>query len=336
MSPADRTTIVRRLAAALGFDAAGIASAEPLGEAPLQGWIARGFSAGMDWLSSPRNNPRRVLEGARSVISVAVSYHRAAPRSGAPPGSRGVVARYARGGDYHDIVKRRLHALAARLRDRFPVARFRAAVDTAPLPEKALAVRAGLGWAGKHTLLVSPPFGSWVVLGELLTDLDLEPGAPVPDRCGACDRCRSACPTGAIVEPGVLDARRCLSYLTIEHRGPIPPAFRAALGDVVFGCDRCQDACPHNATEALRATEDLRPRPPFAAPSLADLLALSEPAYRALAAGRAIERATFEGLVRNALIVAANTGATEALERFAAATPAGALGALARELLAGR
>jgi epoxyqueuosine reductase len=318
MTPAERTVIVRRAAAALGFDAVGVASTDPFGEIALQGWIARGFCAGMVWLAASRNNPRRVLEGAHAVVSVAVSYHRAERRAPAP-GLRGEVARYARGGDYHDVVKRRLHALAARLRDRFPAARFRAVVDTAPLPEKALAVRAGLGWVGRHTLLFVPPFGSWVVLGELLTDLELEPGAPMADRCGTCDRCRAACPTGAITVPGGIDARRCVAYLTIEHRGAIPRELRPYLGARVFGCDACQEACPMNRRARAGRDPGLAPRPGAGWPALAALATLDEAGFMDRFGGTALERAGRASLARNACVALGNSGDRRATGPLAAA-----------------
>jgi epoxyqueuosine reductase len=326
-SPAGRSAFARDTALACGFDAAGVAAAEPLDPRPLRGWLADGCAGGLRYMREGRADPRRVLPAARSILCVALAYPPADPSgpavSGGAGAARGRIARYARFRDYHDVVRERLRDLAARLRARFPGARFRAAVDTAPLMEKPLAARAGLGWQGKHSLLVHPRLGSGVALGELLTDLEMEPGTPVSGRCGACARCVEACPTGALVAAGRVDARRCIAYLTLEHRGSIPPELRPRMEDRVFGCDACQEACPWNREEVpgprTRVPDPVwRPGPwggraPGAgpgmpAPVLADLLALDEAGFEARFGGTPVARAGRAGMARNACIALGNRG----------------------------
>ncbi len=309
-SPSERTVLVRRLAAELGFDGSGVASAAPLDDTPLIAWLSRGHAGGMTYLKAPRNDPRRVMAGVRSIVCLVLSYYRTTPRGSGrgTPGVRGRVARYARGADYHDVMKAKIRLLADRLLERFPAARFRAVVDTAPLLEKALAIRAGLGWAGRHSLVIHPPFGSWVVLGELMTDLDLASDGPVPDRCGACARCLAACPTGALTGPQVLDARRCIAYLTIEHRGPIPRELRPMMGDRVFGCDACQEACPWNRRVREGREAGLASRVEAGQPLLTDLPGLDEAAFAARFGGTPLARVGRAGLARNACVALGNSG----------------------------
>ena len=311
----------------LGFDRVGFA---PVGQQPdfarFEAWLADGCAAGMDYLSrgaEARRDPARLLPGARSVIMVSVSYHAppaggdrggeaAGPAAGsaAPAGAEetapagfGRVSRYARGRDYHRVLKARLREAGRLLAERHGARATRICVDTAPLLERSLAARAGLGWIGKNTCLVDPELGSWTFLGGLITDLDLPPDAPQPDGCGDCRACLDACPTGALVAPGRLDARRCLSYLTIEHRGPIPPEPAARLGDRVFGCDRCQEVCPFNAVARATRREDFRPRPGQSLLELAPLLDLDRAGLVARFAGTPLMRAGEAGLARNARAV---------------------------------
>ena len=309
---------VKALALALGFDLAGIASARPTPETRfLHEWLARGFAGEMRYLArraAERVDPRVVLEGARSVVAVGFAY---APESRAPgPGSAFEVARYAGGDDYHDVLLDRLRAFEAGLG---PLAgrpvRTRGYVDTGPVQERVFAAYAGLGWIGKNTLLIHPRLGSYLFLGVVLSDLELTPDTREPDHCGTCRACLDACPTSAFPEPHVLDARRCIAYTTIELRGPIPLALREAHGAWGFGCDVCQEVCPWNQREGREVPPDalglrarVAPRPEWVRPSLAWLLELSEEDWRAATRRTALRRARYRGLLRNALVVAANSG----------------------------
>jgi epoxyqueuosine reductase len=301
--------LVKEAARRAGFHACGIARAEPLDPGPLDRALARGFEADMVWLRTQRAqrlDPSLLLEGARSVVAVALAYH-AGEAPTAPEGA-GEIARYARGRDYHAVMKRRLKALAADLAAADPGARTLATADIAPVMEKAWAQRAGIGWVGKNGCLITPEHGSWVVLGTVLVDRELEPDSPHPDRCGSCAACLPACPTGAIPEPGFVDARRCISFWTIERRGPIPSGPAGALGRWVFGCDECQLVCPWNDAARRGSDPELLPRPGREALALDDLLALTEDAYHARFDGTAIARARFDGLVRNAILLAGASG----------------------------
>jgi epoxyqueuosine reductase len=309
---------VKSLARGLGFDLVGIAPAEPSDRTRfLSEWLARGFGGELGFLErrrEEREDPRRVLPGARSVIAVAIVYARG---EGAPAAEgEGEVARYARGDDYHDVVGRRLESLAEALA---PLAGHAVEaltyVDTGPVMERAHAARAGLGWIGKNTCLIHPALGSWLFLGVVLTDLALEPDGPEPDHCGSCRACLDACPTGAFPEPYVLDATRCLAYATIELAGAIPEPLRAAQGARVFGCDVCQDVCPWNQRTRRAVPSDplglgtrLDPREGWRAPSLAWLLALDEDGWQRATVRSALRRVRHRALVRNALVAAGNSG----------------------------
>ena len=311
---------IRALGLALGFDRVGFGPAAPEpGDARLNEWLARGYAGEMDWLgarAAERADPRRVLEGARSVIAVAVVYD----PPGGPAGLDAVVARYAGGADYHDVLADRLRAFEAGIEALDPErpVRLRSYVDTGPVQERALAARAGLGWIGKNTLLLDPELGSYVFLGVVLTDLALPADARSPDRCGSCRACLDACPTDAFPEPGVLDARLCIAYTTIEARESIPEALRAAQGTRVFGCDVCQEVCPWNRREGRQVPPDplglraqLAPRAPWREATLAWLLALDEDAWRAATRRTALRRARYRGLLRNAIVAAGNSGQRE-------------------------
>lgn len=309
---------VRALALALGFDLVGVTHPEPSAETEFfRDWVEAGYAGRMDWLArrvDERVDPRRVMEGVRSVICVGFVYDPGPRREPAPGQVR--VARYAGGDDYHDVLLERLRALGDALEAlaQRPV-QSRAYVDTGPVLERVLAARAGLGWIGKNACLIHPNLGSWVFLGVLLTDLPLAPDAPEPDHCGSCRACLDACPTDAFVAPRVLDATRCLAYTTIELRDAIPEVLRGGQGDRVFGCDVCQEVCPWNQRERRRVPEDrlglrarIAPRAEWVTPSLAWILSLDEEAWRAATRRTALRRAKWRGLLRNALVSAGSSG----------------------------
>jgi epoxyqueuosine reductase len=312
----DPSAIVRALTAeaeALGFAALAIAPATTLAadQAAYRQQLAAGHFRGMPWLNEERAlafEPERLLPGARSVLVLAMSYHTAEPPPVATHGPTGQIARYARGRDYHAVIRPRLRRLVRRLEELVghPV-RARLFVDSGPLAERAFARLAGLGWIGRNTLLLHRRLGSWTVLGAILTDLELPTGQPLRTNCGSCDRCLRACPTDAFVAPYVLDASRCIAYLTIEHRGPIPPELRAGLGDWVFGCDRCQEVCPVNRKALSAALPDFAPRPGLGSQTeLLPLLELDQAAFAERFRGSAVRRAGRDGFVRNVVIALGN------------------------------
>jgi len=323
---------IKRLAQECGFELVGVARAEPLEEAAYyEEWAAAGMAAEMRYLTGRRGelraDPRRLLPSARSVVCVGKLYHTPAPDSrGLGPEERGWISRYAWGEDYHAVVRSGLERLLAALRAacRAPF-QARIAVDTAPLLERALARRAGLGWIGRNTCLINQGQGSWFFLGELLVSLELEPDRPPPDRCGSCLRCVEACPTRALIPTGrkegpawALDARRCISYLTIELRGPIPEELRPPMGGHVFGCDICQEVCPWNRRAPFSREPAFQPR--YGTPRLEDLAALSEEEFQAMFARSPVARAGRRGLLRNVAVALGNSGAKQArkaLERLA-------------------
>ncbi len=321
----DPLTIVRRAAAEQGFTVVGVTSAEPLQEAlsALEDWCRKGHEGEMGYLSRDppqRADPRTLQKEVRAVITVAVNYWNDAPTFEAE--SRyGRVARYAWGRDYHDIVLPRLDALGAALVERLPGAsKARTACDYSPFLERAAAVRAGLGFFGKNTCLLIPRRGSWFFLGEILLDVELPSTEPEgADHCGTCTDCLVACPTDAFTGPFVLDANRCISYLTIEHRGSIPPALREGMGPWLFGCDVCQDVCPFNRWAEPAPWPELAPEQGSGPRlELASLLAIKDDAaFAARFAGTPLLRPKRRGLLRNAAIVARNVGATAAVPLLA-------------------
>ncbi len=301
---------IKQEARALGFDAVGIARVEAPA-APQQHklltrltqWLKRGFHGTMAWMGrtpEKRADPRQILPECRSLISVGVNYlteHRADERPG-----YGRIARYAWGKDYHKVIGDRLKQLDHRIRSMAPEAETRYYIDTGPIMEKAWAEQAGLGWIGKHSNLVSAEYGSWLLLGEILTTLDLQPDEPATDLCGNCTLCIQVCPTKAIVEPYIVDASRCISYLTIELRGDqttIPNELQSRLGNKIFGCDDCLDVCPFNLRAEPTKEPAFQPTALTLAPSLDELSKIEESAFTTLFQHSAIRRAKHAGLLRN-------------------------------------
>ncbi len=303
---ADLPEKIRRTAADLGFSACGFADAQPCSYPDqVRSWIKEGFCADMGWFPRSlerRLDPCKTLLGARTLIMLAASYPPPPPR--ADPTSP-VTAAYAQGMDYHDILEKRLDQLSSHLSVWIPGIRIKKFVDHGHLLEREHAARAGLGWQGKSTMLISRQLGTWFFLCALLLDHPLPPDSPHRNLCGTCTRCLDACPTRAIVAPYRLDARRCISYLTIEHRGSIPEELRPAIGNRLFGCDDCLIACPWN--RFARECHD-NEMPPLPLPDLHSILAMDEPAFSRLFAGRPIQRTGLAGLQRNALVVLGNTG----------------------------
>jgi epoxyqueuosine reductase len=304
------TDRVKAEAYALGFDLVGIVRLGPAETAPaFMDWLSHGYAGTMSYLergAEKRADTRRVFEGAVSAVVVAMNYG-----GRQPPGT---IARYARGRDYHEVIVDRLNDLLTRIREVVsPEVRGKPYVDTGPILERELARRAGLGWFGKNTNLINPGLGSFFFIGSLLVDVDLEPDEPfATDHCGRCTRCLDACPTSAFVAPLVLDASRCISYLTIELRGSIPEPLRDRMGGLVFGCDICQDVCPWNEKFSRALTEsELQPLPGSTAASPAELLQLSEESFRARFAHTAVMRTKRRGLARNAAVAAAKRGTPE-------------------------
>jgi epoxyqueuosine reductase len=307
---------VKQRAREVGFDLCGVAPAAPAPElAFLREWIARGYAGEMQYMSRSadrRADARAVMPSARSLVMLGVVYNTGRPYSVERADPRvAKIARYAWGDDYHGVLSARLEALTSWMREAGgPDVECRAYVDTGPVQERAYAQQAGLGWIGKNTCLIHPDLGSWVFLAAILCSAPLDPDAPGLDRCGTCTLCLDACPTGALVAPRVLDARRCLSYLTIELRGPIPEPLREDQGAHVFGCDICQDVCPWNLTPLTgrSASPEWQPRPGLDGPHALDLWALSDDGLRALMAGTALERAGVRGLRRNLAVAIGNSG----------------------------
>jgi len=326
-SAGDTAWIIER-ASALGFTLCGVAPLERFPEhAEFDVWLERGYGGAMGYLADQkRRDPAQVLAGARSVIVCALNYNTEHPysneavaseRNGGP---RGWISRYAWGRDYHEVLWERLNALAEALRGRFPDPHeSRAYADTGPVAERLFAKYAGLGWLGKNTLLLNEKLGSWFFLGVIFTTLELSPSLephemPPADLCGNCRQCLDACPTGAFVEPYVLDARRCISYLTIELRGSVPEEFREPMGSNVYGCDICQEVCPYNREAPVTTLPDFEPRQfplgeSLLQPRLDWLAEMTEEEFREKFRGSAMKRTKWRGLVRNACIALGNSKA---------------------------
>lgn len=304
------TERVKRKALDLGFQAAGVSrvTSDRPEAARLGEWLAREFHGDMSWMAktaAKRKNPALLLPGIRAIVSLGMNYYTDDRPDNAP--GHGRIARYARGKDYHHVLGERLESLAAFLKAEAPDSRSLAYVDTGAVMEKAWAQRAGLGWIGKHSNLVSGQHGSWLLLGEILTTADLSPDEPGADLCGTCTLCIKTCPTGAITEPYVVDARRCLSYLTIEQKGEIPPEFQPALGNYIFGCDDCLDVCPYNHQATPTSEPAFRATPWTLNPALDALSRQSREEFQAAFKSSPVRRATHEGLQRSAAIAAKNS-----------------------------
>jgi epoxyqueuosine reductase len=314
----DTDELRQRLAAKareLGFVAVGFAPAadDPLRSRRLQEWLGAGFHGEMEWMEARaevRQGPQSMWPEARSVIALGMSYApEADPLALAEHPDKARISVYAQGRDYHDTVKKALKALARWLVEQAPDTALKVFVDTAPVMEKPLGEAAGIGWQGKHTNLVSREHGSWLFLGAIYTTVAFAPDVAHHVACGSCTACLSACPTDAFPAPFKLDARRCISYLTIEHKGPIPEEFREAIGNRIYGCDDCLAVCPWNkfASSAARH-RDFLPRDDLRAPDLADLLTLDDAGFRLKFSGSPIKRIGRDRFVRNCLIAAGNSG----------------------------
>jgi epoxyqueuosine reductase len=329
--PDDSKALIRAEAERLGFDACGVASVEAPwpASARLAEFLGVGRHGTMDWMARTaerRSHPQAMWPQARAAIVLGLNYgpdHD--PLAALEAKTRGAISVYAQGDDYHDLIKTRLKRLAGWMQAKLG-GEVKVFVDTAPLMEKPLAAVAGLGWQGKHTNLVSRGFGSWLFLGSVLTTLELEPDAPHDDCCGACRACLDVCPTHAFPAPYQLDARACLSYLTIEHAGPIPLEYRAAMGNRIYGCDDCLAVCPWNKFASASREAKLRARDALKAPALADLAALDDAAFRTLFAKNPIKRIGRDRFVRNVLYAIGNSGdaalAAAARARLGDADPA--------------
>jgi epoxyqueuosine reductase len=334
------TARLKERARSLGFDVVGIAAAAPFAEAraALLERIGSGYLSGLKWFTAERaefsSDPANLLPGVRSIISVAMSYAAEVAAPNADLGHpRGRVARYAWGRDYHEVLKERMNALVHAIEEEYSVpegdqmggepGEYRALVDTARIIDRAVAARAGVGWYGKSTnIITTSPAGSWIFLGEVLTVLDLQPDVPLRKNCGSCDLCLRACPTGAIVRPYVLDSNRCISYLTIEHRGAIPRDLRPLIGDWVFGCDICQEVCPPNARPIAAPTEHADFQltdPSLAYPDLVELLQITPEEFSMRFRHSPIKRAKHDGLRRNAAVAIGNSGDQAAVPALARA-----------------
>ena len=315
-APPDLRKRIADEARALGFAACGFARAseDKVRAERLEQWLDEGHHGTMAWMETrldDRRSPEGLWPDARSVIALGMSYAPAHdPLALAAHDERARISVYAQGRDYHDVVKKRLKALARWLVDDQPGAQVKVFVDTAPVMEKPLSEAAGLGWQGKHTNLVSPDHGSWLFLGAIYTTLDLAPARAHRDQCGSCSACLDACPTDAFPAPYTIDARRCISYLTIEHKGPVAEELRPALGNRIYGCDDCLAVCPWNKfAHSAQAMQAFLPRAELTAPRLDELLTLDDAGFRALFSGSPIKRIGRNRFVRNCLYAAGNSAA---------------------------
>ena len=303
---------IRDEALTLGFDAVGFTDAEtkPQDIEALKHFVDKGYHGDMDWMARDdgrRGHPRQLMESVRTIIVLGVNYGPGQdPMTVVNMPDRGAVSVYARGKDYHDIVKKRLKKLGRWIAETYG-SDIKVFVDTAPVMEKPLAERAGIGWQGKHTNLVSRQKGSWLFLGEVFLSIELPPDAPEPDHCGSCDKCLRACPTDAFPEPYKLDATRCISYLTIEHKGDIPDELMDKMGNHVYGCDDCLAVCPWTKFSAPTSEPGLEARVELTQPKLRDLARLDDPSFREVFAGSPIKRTGRDRFLRNVMIAVGNS-----------------------------
>ena len=306
MSPKELTHYIKQEALRLGFDKVGIAPAARLDEeaAHLEQWLARGYHGSMEWMAKKfekRVDPTLILPDAKSVIAVALNYY--TPVHHSDNELAGKISRYAWGDDYHDIMSIRLEELLDSVKAMEPSAAGKAYVDTGPVMDKVWAQRAGIGWLGKHTNVITQEFGSWLFLGEIILNLELEYDSPATDHCGECTLCIEACPTQAIAEPYVVDSNRCISYLTIEHRGEIAQELGEELNRWIYGCDICQDVCPWNQKFSTpTSVGEFYPREHNRAPKLEEVAAMTSEEFRARYRKSPVKRTKHAGLTRNASV----------------------------------
>ena len=317
MDVRELTEDIKRRARALGFDLVGISSAGPLPDGQrYKNWLSMGHAGEMHYLErrvERREDVRNIVPGAKSVITCGLNYNTDAPYStSCRDNGKGWIARYAWGDDYHDVMDEKLSSLSEFIRAGAPgTAEIMRYSDTGPVLERAHARYGGAGWIGKNTCLINQETGSWVFLGELITDLELEYDSPVPDRCGTCTRCIDACPTGALTAPYTLDSRLCISYLTIELKDKIPFDLRDGVGSNIFGCDICQDVCPWNRKAPVTDEPSFQPRPGLFNPGLGTVASLCPEEFRALFKGSPVKRTKQRGLIRNALVAIGNSSDTD-------------------------
>jgi epoxyqueuosine reductase len=310
---------VKSAALDVGFSLVGIAAVTPHHRSNdvFERWLAAGMHGGMSWLSrhgEKRRDASTLLDGARSAVCVGLNYYQDTEkeqRTADGSDGRGLFSIYVHGRDYHDVMEEMLERLDRRLKQWFPDMRSLACVDTKPISDRSMAIRAGIAWLGKNASVISPRYGSWIFLGELLTDLELDPDRPLETLCGKCTKCIESCPTGALNEPFVVDARKCISYLTIEERGDIPPHLRGRIGVNVYGCDTCQSVCPFNGAAKQSQVFDRRDRSPLIDMPVAELEQLRDREFTEKTVGSAIRRAKASGIRRNAGIVRENIEAKD-------------------------
>jgi epoxyqueuosine reductase len=308
------TKSVKGKALELGFDLVGVSPVDLFPEIQFyKKWLARGFAGEMRYMErdpEKREDIGKIVPGAKSVISCGVNYNTEYPYSvDESDRNKGWISRYAWGDDYHDVMNERLLSLEGHVREYAPKdIRSRVYVDTGPVLERVYGKYSGIGWYGKNTCLINQDIGSWIFLGEIITDLELDYDSPVPDRCGTCTRCIDACPTSALIEPYVLDSNLCISYLTIEFRGRIPFGLREKLDNNIYGCDICQDVCPWNREAKVSESESFRPRDPLYNPDLIFLSQLSIEEFRRVLKNSPIKRAKRSGFIRNVMVAMGNSG----------------------------